>query len=69
MCNGGSPGGEGDAPGWFLVCEYWPGGNVVGAFRENVQAGEGMSGSGRIGGRGMGMWAVVMAVVVGGWVL
>lgn len=27
----------GDAPGWYLVCEYYPGGNVIGQFRENVQ--------------------------------
>jgi hypothetical protein len=37
-CNGGTSGGEGDAPGWFVVCEYWPRGNVVGQFVENVQA-------------------------------
>ena len=33
-CNGDD---ENDAPGWFLVCEYFPGGNVIGQFRENVQ--------------------------------
>lgn len=31
---------KGDAQGWFLVCEYWPPGNVVGDgndyFKENV---------------------------------
>ncbi|KAB2100716.1 hypothetical protein AG0111_0g10673 [Alternaria gaisen] len=37
-CNGGTSGGEGDAPGWFVVCEYWPRGNVVGQFKENVQS-------------------------------
>ncbi|KPM38492.1 hypothetical protein AK830_g8069 [Neonectria ditissima] len=26
--------------GWYLVCEYWPRGNVVGAFKEQVQAEE-----------------------------
>ncbi|KAH7077432.1 CAP domain-containing protein [Paraphoma chrysanthemicola] len=25
------------APGWFLVCEYYPGGNVIGNFVDNVQ--------------------------------
>jgi hypothetical protein len=30
--------GKGNAPGWFVVCEYWPRGNIVGAFKENVQA-------------------------------
>lgn len=38
--NDGS-GGDGKAVGWFLVCEYWPPGNVVGDhneyFKENVQ--------------------------------
>jgi hypothetical protein len=33
-CNGRDDGG---APGWYLVCEYWPHGNVIGAFEENVQ--------------------------------
>jgi len=32
---------DGKAVGWFLVCEYWPPGNVVGDhneyFKENVQ--------------------------------
>jgi hypothetical protein len=37
-CNGGTSGGEGDALGWFVVCEYWPRGNVVGQFKENVQS-------------------------------
>ncbi|KAH6976180.1 CAP domain-containing protein [Ilyonectria sp. MPI-CAGE-AT-0026] len=27
--------------GWYLVCEYWPRGNVIGAFKEEVQAQEG----------------------------
>lgn len=37
FCNAGAEGGKGTAPGWFVVCEYWPGGNVIGAFGENVQ--------------------------------
>ncbi|OAL53465.1 PR-1-like protein [Pyrenochaeta sp. DS3sAY3a] len=36
-CNGGQAGGRGDAPGWFVVCEYAPAGNVIGTFRDNVQ--------------------------------
>lgn len=36
-CNGGQEGGKGDAPGWYLVCEYSPAGNVIGAFVDNVQ--------------------------------
>lgn len=27
--------------GWYLVCEYWPRGNVIGEFKEEVQAQEG----------------------------
>ncbi|CBX90134.1 hypothetical protein LEMA_P062600.1 [Plenodomus lingam JN3] len=37
QCNAGQQGGEGDAPGWYLVCEYSPAGNVIGAFGDNVQ--------------------------------
>jgi hypothetical protein len=29
-----------DAPGWYVACEYWPRGNVVGQFKDNVQAEE-----------------------------
>ncbi|KAH9860315.1 hypothetical protein J1614_011645 [Plenodomus biglobosus] len=36
-CNAGQQGGDGDAPGWYLVCEYSPAGNVIGAFVDNVQ--------------------------------
>ncbi|CAO2648709.1 Nn.00g096580.m01.CDS01 [Neocucurbitaria sp. VM-36] len=47
-CNAGGQSGddddEGDAPGWFVVCEYAPAGNVIGAFVENVQ--ERVEGSG-----------------------
>ncbi|KAI8936149.1 hypothetical protein NX059_007644 [Plenodomus lindquistii] len=38
QCNAGQPGGEGDAPGWYLVCEYSPAGNVISEFVDNVQA-------------------------------
>ncbi|KAK6360373.1 hypothetical protein TWF730_006516 [Orbilia blumenaviensis] len=30
-------GGEGEAPGWFLACEYSPHGNVLGQFQDNVE--------------------------------
>ncbi|ELR02131.1 hypothetical protein VC83_06969 [Pseudogymnoascus destructans] len=29
--------GKGGSPGWYVVCEYYPPGNVIGAFEENVQ--------------------------------
>jgi uncharacterized protein YkwD len=28
--------------GWYLVCEYWPRGNVVGQFKEEVQDEQGL---------------------------
>ncbi|OAL06456.1 PR-1-like protein [Phaeosphaeriaceae sp. SRC1lsM3a] len=40
---------KGDAPGWFVVCEYSPPGNFEGQFKENVQRQEGSSGVGRNG--------------------
>lgn len=30
--------GDGSAPGWFVVCEYYPPGNVIGEFKQNVQS-------------------------------
>lgn len=30
-CNG-----QGGVPGWFVVCEYWPAGNVLGEFGQEV---------------------------------
>ncbi|KAK6528255.1 hypothetical protein TWF281_009502 [Arthrobotrys megalospora] len=30
-------GGEGEAPGWFIACEYSPHGNVLGQFQDNVE--------------------------------
>lgn len=34
-CDGNDKGGN--ARGWFVVCEYWPAGNVMGQFKEEVQ--------------------------------
>ncbi|KXX81500.1 Cell wall protein PRY3 [Madurella mycetomatis] len=33
----GSEDGGGGRVGWFLVCEYWPRGNVLGRFAEEVE--------------------------------
>lgn len=30
--------GKGGTPGWYVVCEYYPPGNVIGFFKENVQS-------------------------------
>ncbi|OCK74704.1 PR-1-like protein, partial [Lepidopterella palustris CBS 459.81] len=39
FCNSRPVSGEGQsAPGWYVVCEYYPPGNVEGEFGENVQA-------------------------------
>lgn len=35
-CGGTSPDGTGRAWGWFVACEYYPRGNVQGAFISNV---------------------------------
>ncbi|KAF1845549.1 PR-1-like protein [Cucurbitaria berberidis CBS 394.84] len=37
QCNGGEKDGHGDAPGWYVVCEYSPAGNMIGSFVDNVQ--------------------------------
>ncbi|KAI9814776.1 MAG: hypothetical protein M1827_003042 [Pycnora praestabilis] len=29
--------GTGEVPGWYVVCEYYPPGNVIGEFEQNVQ--------------------------------
>ncbi|KAK8058031.1 CAP domain-containing protein [Apiospora phragmitis] len=41
MC-GGDGSDSSDARGWYLVCEYWPRGNVIGKFGDEVQAQEGV---------------------------
>lgn len=48
QCSNDGPNG---VKGWFLVCEYSPRGNVVGAFSENVgKPGEGKDGDPGFGG-------------------
>lgn len=38
---------DGDVEGWFLVCEYYPPGNVKGEFKANIAKGD--EGEGQIG--------------------
>ncbi|KAL8681136.1 MAG: hypothetical protein Q9186_002729 [Xanthomendoza sp. 1 TL-2023] len=61
--------GQSGTPGWFLVCQYSPAGNVQGAFRKNVQKEEGSAGNGRAD--SLQSWWVIVGVVsvglVGGW--
>ncbi|KAI1799015.1 PR-1-like protein [Daldinia bambusicola] len=54
--------------GWYLVCEYWPRGNIVGAFREEVERESGAAavGGGRMG-NGAGEWVVVVGAAVVAW--
>lgn len=59
----------GEGKGWYLVCEYWPRGNVIGQFEVNVgRAVEGVdigSAAGRVGvGRWMVKWLFVVVIVV-----
>ncbi|KAF3032531.1 hypothetical protein E8E12_002558 [Didymella heteroderae] len=42
-CNGNQKGGKGDAPGWYIVCEYYPAGNVISQFKDNVLEQEGVA--------------------------
>ncbi|KFY36419.1 hypothetical protein V495_07923 [Pseudogymnoascus sp. VKM F-4514 (FW-929)] len=68
--------GRGGSPGWYVVCEYYPPGNVIGAFVENVQEqvegvkngnSEGVVGAAS----GVAKWHTWSALLVGlvGWVL
>lgn len=50
--------------GWYLVCEYWPRGNVEGAFDEEVQDEEG---GGMV--RGPSLALVLCLVILGGLII
>ena len=58
LCGGGDDKNDGSARGWYLVCEYWPRGNVIGKFGDEVQAQEN-------GGAGLGTWVPGVVVLVG----
>ncbi|KAI5457640.1 CAP domain-containing protein [Mariannaea sp. PMI_226] len=55
--------------GWYLVCEYWPRGNVVGAFKAEVQSQTGDGGGGLARPPKVGALAVVVTglVLFAGW--
>ncbi|KAI6291374.1 hypothetical protein MCOR34_010193 [Pyricularia oryzae] len=62
LCGGGDDGGA----RWFLVCQYWPRGNIVGSFTEMVQRPrEGVDMGNAAGAVGPGGWWVGLLVVAG----
>ena len=62
--------GRGGTPGWYLVCQYFPAGNVVGAFKQNVEKEVEASGAARafMGLRVETSWFVIGLIIVGFWV-
>ena len=62
--------GRGGTPGWYLVCQYFPAGNVVGAFKQNVEKEVKASGAARafMGLRVETWWFVIGLIIVGFWV-
>jgi hypothetical protein len=63
-----SQGDKGGSPmrGWLLACEYWPRGNVIGRFAEEVQAPAGAESAAglRPWERGKGLWITVFLAAV-----
>ncbi|KAB5566790.1 CAP domain-containing protein [Coniochaeta sp. 2T2.1] len=57
----------GEGKGWYLVCEYWPRGNVIGAFGEMVgRPVEGVDvGSGAVVTKGRSIFALLVSFVIG----
>jgi len=66
--------GKGGTQGWYVVCEYYPPGNVIGEFAQNVQAqvtgpkngnvAEGLNDAGLLG-VSWGSWALVFGAAWG----
>lgn len=57
--------------GWYLVCEYWPRGNVIGQFGEQVGrqvSGTGASGPGDNGPGDNGMWGSAVRGGPSSWI-
>lgn len=53
------------ASGWLVVCEYWPAGNVIGDFKNQVQKRiKGVKGSGGAGGKHSVEWGLVVSGLV-----
>lgn len=53
------------ASGWLVVCEYWPAGNVIGDFKNQVQKQiKGANGSGGAGGKRDVEWGLVVSALV-----
>ena len=61
-CGAAWCGGQGGTPGWYLVCQYFPAGNVVGAFKQNVEKEVKASGAARAF---MTWWFVIGMIVAG----
>lgn len=53
------------ASGWLVVCEYWPAGNVIGDFKNQVQKRiKSVNGSGGAGGKHSVEWGFVVSGLV-----
>lgn len=53
------------ASGWLVVCEYWPAGNVIGDFKNQVQKQiKGANDSGGLGGKRNVEWGLVVSGLV-----
>lgn len=50
------------ASGWLVVCEYWPAGNVIGDFKNQVQ--KRIKGANGAGGKRSVKWGLVMSGLV-----
>jgi hypothetical protein len=63
-CGDGDPS-NGEAEGWYVVCEYHPAGNVEGEYQREVQPGPNSAASPKLG-SGQGSLALGIGFIVGG---